>query len=111
MIKLLEQLRENNPGGEKIYFILDNAPYNRAYQVQFFAHFFNIEIIYLPPYSPNLNIIERLWKFFYKKVKNNKYYPDFKKFKAASLNFFKNIEKFQDELSSLLVDNFQRIGR
>ena len=33
MIKLLEQLRENNPDGEKIYFILDNAPYNRAYQV------------------------------------------------------------------------------
>lgn len=110
MVRLLEKLREKNPGLQKIYVILDNAPYNRAYWVQSFAHCLNIELLYLPSYSPNLNIIERLWKFFYSKVKNNKYYEKFDQFKLACHNFFRNINKYESELATLLTDNFERIG-
>ncbi|MBF0207317.1 MAG: IS630 family transposase, partial [Oligoflexia bacterium] len=110
MKNLLERLRKANPIGDKIYVILDNATYNRAYEVQSFANFLNIELIYLLSYSPNLNIIERLWKFFHKKVRNNKYSSDFEKFKLACLDFFKDIKKYKPELKTLLTDNFQRIS-
>jgi transposase len=110
MVGLLEELRNQHPIEKTIYIILDNARYNRSYEVQFFAAHTNIVLMHLPPYSPNLNIIERLWKFFYKKVKNNKYYKTFKEFKNSCLDFFQNIERFKPELSTLLTDNFQRIG-
>jgi transposase len=82
MIRLFENIRMKNMDSKNIYIILDNAAYNRSYEVQFHAYFLGIKLMYLPSYSPNLNIIERLWKFFYKKVKNNKYYPQFDDFKG-----------------------------
>lgn len=66
-----------------------------------------IELIFLPPYSPNLNLIERLWKFFRKKVLYNRYYEKFNDFKIACEDFFKNIRKYKNELQSLLTENFQ----
>jgi len=52
-----------------ITFILDNARYQRCTTVNTLAAQLNLELIFLPPYSPNLNLIERLWKF----VKSNAY--------------------------------------
>jgi len=63
----------------------------------------------LPAYSPNLNIIERLWRFFKKNITYNKYYEKFAVFKSACLNFFKNIENYKLELQSLMTDNFELI--
>ncbi|NOT80462.1 MAG: hypothetical protein HOP07_15835 [Bacteriovoracaceae bacterium] len=59
-------MRERNPNGEKIYFILDRGPSNKALSVRELAKKLNIEIVFLPAYSPNLNPIERLWKFLRK---------------------------------------------
>lgn len=52
----------------------------------------------LPPYSPNLNLIERLWKLMRKKVINNRYYERFKDFRDAVLGFFENAENMKKQL-------------
>ena len=107
----LKALRAKNPDlKERIYFILDNGPSNKALSVRELAKKLNIEIIFLPVYSPNLNPIERLWKFFKKKVLYNKYHEKFKDFKAACSSFFRGIRKHKAELKTLLTDNFNAVG-
>ena len=69
-----------------------------------------IKILYLPPYSPNLNPIERLWKFMKKKVTANKYYEEFDEFKNTLMEFFRGIRKYKSELVTLITDNFTPIG-
>jgi transposase len=61
----------------------------------------------LPSYSPNLNLIERLWKFFKKKVLANRYYENYEDFKEAVLHFFEiDIGNYTNELRTLLTENF-----
>ena len=71
MCDLLRAIRRKNPEEKHLYLVLDNAPYNRAKSVQDLAKKLEIKILYLPPYSPNLNPIERLWKFMKKKMHAN----------------------------------------
>lgn len=85
----------------------DNAKYHHAKLVKKKAKDLDIEFIYLPPYSPNLNLIERLWKFLKKKLRKNKYYNTFKKFLNAIYDFFKNIDDYREELKTLLTLNFE----
>ena len=106
----LKVLRAKNPNGEKLFFILDQGPSNKALSVRTLAAKLNIEIIFLPAYSPNLNPIERLWKFFKKKVLYNKYYEKFKDFKTACSTFFRGIRKYRSELQTLITDNFSAVG-
>jgi len=107
ILLFLKELKEDNLDCEKIYLVMDNASYNRAYDVVNKAKEYNVELIHLPAYSPNLNIIERLWKFFKKKIMKNKYYQQFTEFEEKIDEFFKNIKKYEDELYSLLTLNFQ----
>jgi len=107
---LLRAIRQKNPSGEFVHLVMDNARYNRAKKVKELAEELGIILVYLPPYSPNLNPIERLWKFFKKKVLYNHYYKDFPDFEDASLKFFRYIRKYRDELSTLLSDNFEVLG-
>ncbi|WP_220017790.1 transposase [Candidatus Rhabdochlamydia oedothoracis] len=65
-----------------------------------------VEIKFLPPYSPDLNLIERLWRFMNKKVRNNRYYEKFLDFKKAICAFFENIPKYREELQPLLSRKF-----
>ena len=59
----LRILREQNPKEEQIYVVLDNAAYQRCKKVKEAAKEYRIILVFLPPYSPNLNLIERFWKF------------------------------------------------
>lgn len=106
---LLRQIRKDYPEATRITMFLDNAGYNRAHDVQELAQEINITLRYLPPYAPNLNLIERLWKFFKKKIMKNKYYPSFQSFYQAIDNFFKNFSDYEKELRSLLNLKFQII--
>ena len=110
-IKLFEEIEEKNIKAKKIYIIADNAKYYKNKLVTEYLARSKIEIIFLPPYSPNLNLIERLWKFFHKKICYNKYYEKFDDFKKTTLDFFDNIEKYRDELSKLITENFEIIGK
>ena len=94
--------------GEKyLYLVLDNAPYNRSKRVRDLAGELGLKILYLPPYSPNLNPIERLWKFMKKRVLSNRYFEDLETFRKELMLFMRGIRKYKDELSTLITDNFQ----
>lgn len=107
---LLRAIRRKNPEEEKIYLVLDGAAYNRAREVKELAKELGIRILYLPPYSPNLNPIERLWKFMKKKVTANRYFDDFWDFKKSLMEFFRGIRKHRPELETLITDNFPILG-
>lgn len=108
-VELLKQLEALHPKAGKIHVILDNARYNRSVLVREHVESSKIELHFLPPYAPNLNLIERLWKFFKKKVLANRYYESFLDFQKACRTFFEDIEKLQPELRTLLRDKFQII--
>jgi len=109
-IELFKEIEEKNPKASTIYIISDNARYYRAKLVKTYLENSRIELVFLPPYSPNLNLIERVWKFFHEKTLYNIYYDTYKKFKDACLNFFANIRHYKEKLCSLLTENFQIIG-
>ena len=67
--------------GVPITLVLDNARYQKCKPVWALAGSLNIELLYIPLYSPNLNFIERLWKFVKKQCLYSKYYSEFKDFK------------------------------
>jgi len=90
-LNLLKQVRSAHDISVSITIVIDNAGYNKASEVTEYADKNNIELLFLPPYSPNLNLIERLWRFFKKKV-CTKYYEKFKQFKNAVYEFFEDIE-------------------
>jgi len=109
MMRLIMRLEEKQLQGD-IYLILDNASYNHSYELQLFLEdHLRTHLKYLPPYSPNLNIIERLWKFFHIKHRD-KYFEKFKEFEKEALNFFKTIHRYDAELKTLLTDSFQTIS-
>ena len=91
-----------------ITLVLDNARYQKCRLVQELADSLAIELLYLPSYSPNLNLIERLWKFVKKKCLYSKYYPEFSLFKIAITTCIEEAqEKHKQELDSLLTLRFQ----
>jgi transposase len=68
-----------------------------------------IELRFLPPYSPNLNPIERLWKYLKRTIIKSNYTPDFSVFQSRIQDFFTNIGNYKEELQSLISTNFQII--
>jgi transposase len=91
-----------------ISIVLDNARYQKCKLVQATAKLFDIELLYLPAYSPNLNLIERMWKFVKKKCLNSKYYSDFASFtKSITEVLSKTNGCYKKELDSLLSLKFQ----
>jgi hypothetical protein len=91
-----------------ITIVLDNARYQKCKIVSELAISLKIELLYLPAYSPNLNLIERLWKFVKKKCLWSKYYPNFQEFKTAISNCLNQAHTtYKDELASLLALKFQ----
>lgn len=94
--------------GRPLTLVLDNARYQRCQLVQDLAATLHIELLFLPAYSPNLNLIERFWKFVKKQCLYSQFYADFSSFTAALLNCTTTAHKtHKTELTSLLTLNFQ----
>jgi len=94
-----------------IYIIFDNARYQKNHFVMNYAESLGITLIRLPPYSPNLNLIERFWKFIKKKVLYNVYYKDFSGFvNAVNRCISKSNSEYKEEMNSLLTLNFQHFN-
>ena len=89
--------------------IMDNAAYQHAKIVQARAALLGIEILFLPAYSPNLNLIERLWKFVKKKCLYSRYYATFSLFSTAISECLEKAGQgdYKSELESLLTLKFQ----
>jgi len=108
-INLFGEILQKQQSG-KVYIVLDNARYYRSQLVQtFIKNNKRICLLFLPPYSHSLNIIERLKKFFTKKVIYNTYYEQFAFFRKFRLNFFSYLGKYRVELQTFMTDNFQLI--
>lgn len=104
----LTSLREKYQDCSCLHVILDCAGYHRSEQFKASANRLNIKLHYLPPYSPNLNPIERIWKFMNEKVRNNKFFNSAKDFKEKILGFFeKDLPRLKTELASRITDNFE----
>lgn len=104
--ELLRKIRAANPG-KRLLVVLDNASYHHAPAVKQVAGVLRIELLYLPPYSPNLNLIERFWKFLKRKVARNCYYATFADFRTAVQNVLNSLAVYGDELALLLAEGAQ----
>lgn len=83
-IDLLETLNQKHPLSKRLHIILDNARYHYSKKVyEYLKDNGRIHLVFLPPYSPELNLIERVWKYFKKEVLYNKYYIDLKAFTVS----------------------------
>lgn len=108
IIQFLYQLRIYYFDMKPIYIILDNARYQHCDLVRYVAWQLNIHLTFLPTYSPNLNVIERLWKFLKKKTLYARYYSTFKEFKGALISNLNNANTiYKDEIKTLLNLEFQ----
>jgi len=105
--ELYQKALERHPGAEKIYIISDNARYYRNKELGEWIKGTKIIQLFLPPYSPNLNLIERLWRFLRKKVINTHFYRTKELFRQAIRRFFENIADYKSELQTLLTLNFR----
>jgi transposase len=105
--ELYQLALEKHPEAEKIYIISDNARYYRNAELTEWIKGTKITQLFLPPYSPNLNLIERLWRLLRKKVINTHFYRSKELFRKAILSFFEHIADYRSELTSLLTLNFR----
>jgi transposase len=108
IVRFLYQVRIYYFDMKPIYIILDNARYQHCDLVRYTAWTLGIKLVFLPPYSPNLNVIERLWKWMKKKTLYGQYYKDFASFKNALIDTIQTAkQKHPEELKTLLNLKFQ----
>jgi transposase len=107
-LELIRSISNKHPELTKIIIFHDNARYNHSkYLKERLPK--NVEMRPLPSYSPNLNLIERLWKYFRKEVMNNHYHETFDSFKKSSSDFFRSLRGRKDDLDSLMRENFHLV--
>jgi len=104
--ELIGKIDKKYPG-EEITLVMDNAKYQYNKKVWELAEELDIELLYLPSYSPNLNLIERLWKLVKAKCLRNQYYEEFEDFKGAIDGFIHSLKgKNKYLLETLMTENF-----
>jgi transposase len=105
-VKLLEKLREKHPDTEKFILYLDNARYySKPCVKEWLAAHREFRLVPLPAYSPNLNLIERLWKFLRKKALN-RWHKTFEEMQGAVAEVLDHLSESRDELSTLMTERF-----
>ena len=94
--------------GVPITLVMDNARYQRCRLVQDLAAVLSIELLFLPSYSPNLNLIERLWKFTKKEVLNSRQQKCFADFRSSIDRCLNELTTtYQAKIASLMTLKFQ----
>lgn len=115
-IRFFERLQQSQPEKTRIHVFCDNAPYYRNKNVTKYLETSRIALHFLPPYSPNLNPIERLWKWMKEVVIYNTYYPGFHEFRTAIFGFFQALSGLDPgsslglNLRSRIRDKFRAVG-
>jgi transposase len=99
-IAFFKKIEAFYPTKSVIYMYMDNARYYKNKRVTAYVDTSRIQILFLPTYSPNLNLIERLWKVMHIEVINNRYYATFSQFKAAILKFFEECSANRESIAS-----------
>ena len=111
IINFLGLLRKNHPKSDKLHIILDRAGYHTSKELQDFVRSSPwLQLHFLPPYSPNLNPIERLWKVMNEEVRNNRHFSSLQELTMTIKNFFsQTIPNIKEKLRSRINDNFQTL--
>ena len=108
IVDFFEKLRRAKRATSALHLILDQAGYHKSDVVKKAAEKYDIILHYLPPYSPNLNPIERLWKVMNEQARNNKFFKSAKDFRQSIEHFFKKtLPDIADSLDGRINDNFQ----
>ncbi len=98
--------------GKPIALVLDNVRYQHCRLVERYAKVLGIELLFLPAYSPNLNLIERFWKYIKKKVLYSIFHKNFEVFKECIDNRIRQAHQIdKDKLNLLLTSNFQSFNK
>ncbi|GBC61570.1 IS630 family transposase [Desulfonema ishimotonii] len=109
-IIFFKKLLRTYPKASMIKVFADNATYFHARNTQeWLEKNPRISLYFLPAYAPNLNLIERLWRFAKGKLIRNTYYEKYKTFRCHVFRLLNNIHNYESELSSLMVEKFQII--
>jgi len=114
-IAFFKRIEAAYPTMNKVHIFADNAPYYKNKEVKKHIKTSKIVLHYLPPYSPNLNPIERLWKWMKERVMYNTYYEDFDAFRNAVLGFLQSVSSLDptsilgQEFISRVRDRFRAI--
>ena len=107
IIQILKVIEARHKEMNCIKVFVDNARVHFSEPVMEYLKTSKVVLVPLPTYSPNLNLVERIWGFFKKKILYNHYYPTFDKFRKVCLDFMKNLEyEFKNELRTLMTENF-----
>ena len=106
------QRTQHRLGAEQLHgpitIVLDNARYQRNKVVQSLAAELGIRLLFLPSYSPNLNLIERLWGFMKRQSVYGKYHPAFASFRSAIEATLQNLPTTHaDKMKNLMILEFQ----
>jgi transposase len=115
-IQFFRKIEEAYPTKKRIHIFCDNASYYRNKMVTQYLENSKVKLHFLPPYSPNLNPIERLWKWMKERVIYNTYYEHFEEFKTAVMGFFSVLSSVTEEsmlgqaLRRRVRDKFSAIG-
>lgn len=111
VIEYFEMITRAYKQAPNIILFLDNAKYFKAQIVtDWLKQNPRLHIEFLPPYAPNLNLIERFWRFAKEKLVKNTYEPKYKTFRAKVFRFLNNVGQYVDELKTLMVEKFQIIS-
>ena len=105
-VQLLEKVLARHPATEKFILSLDNAKYySKPVVKEWLACHRQFHLVFLPAYSPNLNLIERLWKFL-RKTALNRWHRTFEAMRAAVAEVLDHLERYRCELDSLMSEKF-----
>jgi len=101
--KVLRQYQQTS----KIIMVLDNVAYHHAHKIKdWIIRHSKLELYFLPPYSPDLNAVERAWWYMRKKITHNRYIKSLKERKAAFWKMFSHYQKPNDELKLICEINY-----
>ena len=110
VIVFFEKILKQYYKAPEVILFLDNAKYFKAAIVQdWLEDHKKLKLKFLPSYSPNLNLIERLWRFVKDEIVKNSYCKFYKQFRAKTFVLLNNLHERIDDFKSLMVENFQII--
>jgi transposase len=110
VVELFEKIATAHATAPQVVLFSDNAKYFYSAQVcDWLKQHPTLWLLPLPPYAPNLNLIERFWKLVKEHLVKNTYYEQYKTFRAAAFRLLNHVDQYREELTTLMVETFQII--